>query len=190
MKFYIDTEFYERGYIHPIQLISIGLVSEDSREYYAEIEGVHVDELSLWLKDNVVPHLSGKQKPRKQIAEEVLQFLGQKACTTCNKQDVRCTDCRGSGGVFDSAPEFWGYFADYDWVLFCQLFGSMIELPKGLPMYCNDLKQLANMLHVPRAAYPKQAESTLHNALADARWNKQLHEFLLRVNNDYRRISE
>jgi len=31
--------------------------------------------------------------------------------------------------------------SDYDWVLFCSLFGRMIDLPKGFPMYCIDLKQ-------------------------------------------------
>lgn len=38
-------------------------------------------------------------------------------------------------------PEFYAYYADYDWVLFCSLFGRMIDLPKGFPMYCIDLKQ-------------------------------------------------
>jgi len=31
---------------------------------------------------------------------------------------------------------------DYDWVLFCSLFGRMVELPKGFPMYMRDLKQM------------------------------------------------
>jgi len=39
-------------------------------------------------------------------------------------------------------PEFYGYYADYDWVLFCSLFGKMIDLPAGFPMYCIDLKQM------------------------------------------------
>ena len=38
--------------------------------------------------------------------------------------------------------EIYGYYSDYDWVLFCSLFGKMIDLPKGFPMYCKDLKQL------------------------------------------------
>jgi len=39
-------------------------------------------------------------------------------------------------------PDFYGYYADYDWVLFCSLFGDMSKLPKGFPMYCRDLKQM------------------------------------------------
>ena len=92
-----------------------------------------------------------------------------------------------------TAPEFYGYYCDYDWVVFCWLFGKMIDLPKGFPMYCIDLKQeldriqkikfglnlykgsLANDIKtLPN--YPKQTNE--HNALADARWNRQLYNFL------------
>jgi hypothetical protein len=38
-------------------------------------------------------------------------------------------------------PEFYGYYCDYDWVVFCWIFGKMNNLPKGFPMYCRDLKQ-------------------------------------------------
>ena len=37
MKYWMDTEFIERPYT--IDLISIGLVAEDGREFYAEISG-------------------------------------------------------------------------------------------------------------------------------------------------------
>lgn len=104
-------------------------------------------------------------------------------------------------------PQFYGYFADYDWVVFCWLFGKMINLPKGFPMYCNDLKQemdrkvdlftrsdfftafdflgegLSELsleekikhlkLHI---RYPKKTNP--HNALADSRFVRDLHEFL------------
>jgi len=72
-------------------------------------------------------------------------------------------------------PEFWGYYADYDWVVFCWLFGAMADLPDGFPMYCRDIKQLADALGNP--ALPNQGE-TEHNALADARWNRKAWEFL------------
>lgn len=34
--------------------------------------------------------------------------------------------------------------ADYDWVVLCQLYGTMMDLPKGWPMYCRDVKQLCD----------------------------------------------
>ena len=40
-----------------------------------------------------------------------------------------------------SPPTFYAYYADYDWVVFCKIFGRMIDLPKHFPMYCRDLKQ-------------------------------------------------
>lgn len=93
--------------------------------------------------------------------------------------------------------DFYGYYSDYDWVLFCSLFGTMMDLPKGFPMYCKDLKQMLddkaesltnegfvgipsfeNKINFLKAAvnYPKQNNE--HNALADAEWNMQLHKFL------------
>lgn len=63
-----------------------------------------------------------------------------------------------------SPPEFWGYYADYDWVAFCWLFGAMIDLPKGWPMYCRDLKQVADDLGV---RLPHSNDR--HNSLGDAR---------------------
>src|SRR4029077_17890728 len=75
----------------------------------------------------------------------------------------------------DGKHEFWGYYADYDWVAICQLFGRMIDLPKGWPKYCRDLKQWADDLGNPKL--PKQSTDE-HSALADAQWNKQAWEFL------------
>jgi len=98
-------------------------------------------------------------------------------------------------------PKFYAYYADYDWVAFCWLFGKMMNLPKGFPMYCRDLKQdydffNANFIERKKQNavgnihksinelkdfkdYPKQENE--HNALDDARWNKKLHEFLNKI---------
>ena len=65
-------------------------------------------------------------------------------------------------------PEFWAYFADYDWVALCQLYGRMIDLPEGWPMFCLDLKQSMHERGISRDALPKNEGA--HDALADARW--------------------
>lgn len=149
MRFWFDTEFFEDGRF--IDLISIGVVSEDGRTYYAETWMCgETARKSDWLRDNVLPHLKGKEKYRSQIASELVEFMGKK-------------------------PEIWAYYADYDWVVLCQLFGNMIDLPKGWPMYCRDVKQLCDSLGNPKL--PKQ-ESAEHDALADALWTKQAWEFL------------
>jgi hypothetical protein len=154
MKFWFDTEFYENG--ETINLISIGIVAEDGRQYYAEAPFAEDNASATeWLKGNVRPHLIGGAavKTWSQLQDEVVEFVGEK-------------------------PEFWAYYAAYDWVALCQLFGTMMQLPHGWPMYCRDLKQWCDMLGNPKL--PEQT-STEHHALADAKWTREAWEFLARV---------
>lgn len=158
MNYFIDTEFVERGSGHPVQLISIGIVDEKGREYYAECDEFNPVFATPWLKKNVVPHLVGPRKTRQQIREDILNFAAP-----------------------NLKPWFWGYFADYDWVVFCQIFGAMVDLPEGYPYYCRDLKQWADFLGIPRDAYPP-TEKVEHHALNDARWNLKLYKMLHKEN--------
>jgi hypothetical protein len=153
MKFWFDTEFIEDG--KTIDLISIGVVAEDGREFYAEALECDFSRASPWVKDNVLPHLNGFAVPRARIASDLIEFMGEK-------------------------PEIWAYYADYDWVALCQLFGTMMDLPKGWPMYCRDIKQLCDFIGNPRL--PKQ-DGPEHNALADAQWNKMAWESLMSMLN-------
>jgi hypothetical protein len=97
-------------------------------------------------------------------------------------------------------PEFYAYYADYDWVAFCWLFGRMIDLPKGFPKYCIDLKQMMDekfeSMTIADRLYPNEGkdgcfeikslkeidgypeQKNEHNALADAKWNMELFNFL------------
>ncbi len=151
MRIFLDTEFSERGSTYPIQLISIGMVAEDGREFYAENYECDWGACNEWVKANVLPHLNGPRLTLPTLAESIKAFVGA------------------------DKPEFWGYYADYDWVVFCQIFGDMVDLPKGWPMYCRDIKQRCDELGNPQL--PKQ-ESAEHNALNDARWNRQAYGFL------------
>lgn len=156
MKYWLDTEFIESGPYKPIQLLSIGLVAEDGRMFYAESNEYVAADASQWVRENVLPHLKGDE------IWDSLFGIGKKIQEFCDPEKY-------------GKPSFWGYYADYDWVVFCQIFGSMVNLPEGFPMYCNDLKQLAMQKGNPQL--PKQ-ESTEHNALNDALWNRTAHEFL------------
>jgi hypothetical protein len=154
VKYFIDTEFIESGPHKPIDLISIGIVREDRQSLYCVSAEFRDEDASDWVKENVLPHILGVPRYSLQsIKEEIVKFVGK---------DI---------------PEFWGYYADYDWVVFAQIFGAMVNLPKGWPMYCNDLKQRAVELSNPKL--PEQ-ESTEHNALEDAQWNLASWEFLER----------
>jgi hypothetical protein len=150
MQIWFDTEFIEDG--TTIDLISIGLVREDDKTYYAETDQWIPGKASQWVKDNVIVHLHGGAyiKPRDVIAREIVEFVGEK-------------------------PKFWAYFADYDWVALCQLYGTMMNLPDGWPKWCRDVKQFADDLGNP--ALPAQLTRE-HHALADARWTKEAWEYL------------
>jgi hypothetical protein len=175
MKYFYDTEFIEDG--KTIDLISIGVVAEDGREYYAINKDFNPLKANDWVRANVLAYLplQGADlsvypikteshiidlawKKRGEIRSDLMDF--------CDSQEY-------------GQPEFWGYYADYDHVVLCQLFGTMMDLPKGWPTLTLDIKQWCDALGNP--ALPKQ-EGMAHHALADARWHKQMWEFLA----DYR----
>lgn len=152
LRYFIDTEFIEDG--RTIDLISIGIVREDGGEYFAI--SVEFDEAKAndWVKQNVLPYLPSARaywKLRSQIRDEILAFVGE------------------------DHPEFWGYYADYDWVVFCQLFGRMIDLPKNFPMYCRDLKQTLDEIGNPEVPFRPVQE---HDALGDAQWNRRVFDWI------------
>lgn len=150
MKYFLDTEFIE--YPCTIDLISIGIVAEDGREFYAINNNCDVDMASEWVKKNVLAKLTVEgEMSLEEIRDAIIEFIG------------------------NDKPEFWGYYADYDWVAFCWLFGTMMELPKNFPKYCNDIKQLCNSLGNPQL--PKM-EGIDHNALDDAKQHRKCYEFL------------
>jgi len=75
-------------------------------------------------------------------------------------------------------PVFYGYFSAYDWVVMCQLFGGMLNTPKGFPMYCYDIKQIMDQHGLTKQWKDENCPDPAneHNALADAIWNKKLFE--------------
>ena len=158
MRYFYDCEFIEDG--RTIDLISIGIVADDGREYYAINSDMPVDRIrkNNWLMENVWPHLTPdyclEWKPKTQIRDEVADFL------------------RAPDGM---DTELWADYAAYDHVALAQLFGRMIDLPLHVPMFTNDLRQEWRRLGEPEL--PEQ-EIGLHNALEDARHLKRCHDHL------------
>jgi hypothetical protein len=176
IKYFIDTEFIEDGRI--IELISIGIVAEDGREYYAQSVEFDPAYASGWVREHVLTHLKTCSSTGKWNMDKSLY-----SWCRCDKPDC---PWRQRNEIADEIrafldiekygePELWGYYSAYDHVAFCQLFGTMMDLPEGYPMYTRDLKQWCDTLGNPRL--PDQGESE-HYALADARWNRQAWQFL------------
>lgn len=179
-RYWYDTEFVEDG--QTIDLVSIGIVAEDGRELYL-VSG-EFDESKLkanpWLVENVWPSLPRKQhapglmcrcvhghldrdhpdvRTRAQIARAVGDFLVPPGITFAAGETA----------------ELWADYGAYDHVALAQLFGRMIDLPEGVPMWTNDLRQELRRLGNP--PMPEQAAGH-HNALADARHLKAMHDHL------------
>lgn len=157
MRYFIDTEFDQEDLNKEVQLISMAIVGLDGRELYIINRDYDWTTSSQWLYKNVRPVLvlPGEPEPvyrdYKSIRGVVEEFLRD-----------------------GETPEFWGYYADYDWYLFTRLWGFM-KMPAKYPMLCMDVKQFAIHLGVrklPDILHPE------HNALVDARWTKKVFEYL------------
>ncbi|GAA4388491.1 polyadenylate-specific 3'-exoribonuclease AS [Tsukamurella soli] len=148
MRFFYDTEFIEDG--RTIELVSIGVVGEDGREFYAVSTEFDPERAGPWVRVNVLsklpPPAAKVWRSRARIRDELLDFL------TAAPGDV----------------ELWAWVAAYDHVALCQLWGPMTALPRALPRFTRELKQLWDFSGRP--ALPP-APSDAHDALADARHN-------------------
>lgn len=255
MKYFYDTEFLEGtqktligGKTKPtIDLISIGIVCEDGREYYAISKDFNLKEAwnrydekiqyfngdmrnqfpngrkykEYWIRDNVLKPIYyewiGKDinfhevyfsykdfkrllnkygKTNKQIATEITEFAYGYPKENTSR-------------IIPKDIQFFGYYSAYDHVALSWIFGKMIDLPKGFPMYTRDLKQMFDEKQESRTKtitlfkeadlydkykenkiifpenlkehpqYPKQENE--HNSLADAIFVKNLYQFLKKV---------
>ena len=148
MRFFYDTEFIDNGRI--IDLISIGVAAEDGREYYAVSSEFDPDRAGSWVRKNVLPKLPSPSsqvwRTRRRIRDDLLEFL-----------------------TADSGPvELWAWTGAYDHVVLCQLWGPMTELPRAIPRYTRELRQLWE--EAGRPTLPDRPADA-HDALADARHN-------------------
>lgn len=152
MRIWLDTEFIERGREHPITLISLGAINEKGQGFYEISSEFDPNTASPWVVENVINKLP-PNKPRLTVEEIAAKFQAWVGT--------------------EEKPEFWAYYADYDWVVVCQMFGTMMDLPAGWPKWCRDIKQWCASLGDP--TLPKMSEE---QAVEDARWNKKAWEFL------------
>lgn len=159
-NYFFDCEFIDDG--NTIDLISIGIVSDDNREFYACNTEARLDRASQWVRDNVLPKLPPYSDynwmSRKRIAAGVLDFIA------------------AWGNPIP--PFLWAWYGSYDWTVFCQLFGPMVDLPEVLPRHVMCLKQLAVLKGNP--TLPKKPNLE-HDALEDARWNRTVHGVLTKL---------
>lgn len=120
------------------------------RDDGAELKADH-SQASPWVRANVLPHLTGQTTPRAQVCDDLIAFAG-------------------------TGPEWWGYCASYDYVVLSQLYGPLTARPRDWPYYARDIAQVADAQGV--TDLPPQT-SVEHHALADARWTRDTHRWLM-----------
>ena len=148
MRFFFDTEFIEDG--RTIDLVSIGVVDERGREFYAVSTEFDPGRAGPWVRDNVLDKLPSPASQawcdRATIRDRLLEFLRH------DRERV----------------ELWAWFAAYDHVALAQLWGDMPALPRELPRFTRELRQRWEDVGRPTLPPPP---SDAHDALADARHN-------------------
>lgn len=164
MRYFYDTEFIEDG--RTIELISIGVAAEDGREYYAVSTDFDPERAGPWVRANVLPKLpppsSQLWRPRRRIRADLEEFFDVHSAARAN-----------------DPIELWAWVAAYDHVALCQLWGPMPDLPRAIPRFTRELRQLWEDRGSPRMP-PRSRDA--HDALVDAR--DQLRRFRLITAND------
>lgn len=177
MKYFLDTEFREEP--GTIDLISIGIVNEEGKEYYALNKECNLRKIwnDDWLRDNVLIPIYNDEdsyyKKQNEFSFSVIKDIFSKNGKTIKEIRQEILDFTGQ-----DSPEFYGYYSNYDWVVFCWIFGRMIDLPKSYPMYCKDLQHIIDYNNLSKEWEDKNCPQSdnEHNALSDAKWNLKLYK--------------
>lgn len=197
IKVYLDSEFLEDGVT--IELISIGFEDENGATYYAVNADMPVDRIRThdWLCKNVVPHLplankahvdervriattpqEGTNRPGDPFGPmNPLLFELDRNSTVVRPKWVIANEVREFLG--NRAPvETWSWYSSYDHVALAQLWGPMIKLPPHVPKRTRDLGELQEDLGILDEELPAPEPGSNHDALADAKRHRRIHEFL------------
>lgn len=134
MKIFFDTEF--TGLHKNTTLISIGMVDENGRTFYAEFSDYDKSQCDNWIKDNVIYNLkfikSAQLEYFVNIHENSWEAYGDKEYIKLVLADWLSTyenvqlvsDC-----------------CHYDMVLFIDIFGDAFCLPDNVNPACHDINQ-------------------------------------------------
>lgn len=174
MKIYYDTEFHERGRGKPINLLSIGAIDQDNREFYRvvkDIRAVRRANKNKWMALNVIPYLP----VRKNLLGRLVWDKTRDDYALVRPIEVIAREWQDFITLITNKPELWAWYGAYDHVVMAQMFGRMIDLPHGVPMYTMNLKQ--RWYNKGQPQMPEQRTGA-HNALDDARHNKVMSEYL------------
>ncbi|HTF10141.1 MAG TPA: polyadenylate-specific 3'-exoribonuclease AS [Asanoa sp.] len=152
-RYFYDCEFIEDG--RTVDLVSIGVVDEHGREFYAVSTEFDDSRAVPWVRRNVLDKLPSPSdqawRSRERIRDDLYEFL--------------VAPLRATSG---ETLELWAWYAAYDHVVLAQLWGAMPALPRAIPRFTKELRQLWDDLGKPPLP---AAGADQHDAVADARHN-------------------
>lgn len=170
MKVFFDTEF--TGLHQNTTLISIGLIDEHGRTFYAEFTDYDKKQVDGWIQDNVIDKLtvihSGSVQSILDSGEGV-DLVNSFAGRTPYIRE-RLAEWLSA---YDTV-EMWSDCLAYDWMLFNSIFGTAFDIPKNvyyIPFDICTVFQLQGIdPDINREAFAAiSREPQKHNALWDAR---------------------
>ncbi len=173
-KIFFDTEF--TGLHQNTTLISIGLVSECGKSFYAELTDYDKAQIDDWLLVNVIDNLTLVSTPNMLI-------------TNGDEWSVKCTSAQLRGYLKDWLSQFeqaemWSDCLSYDWVLFNQIFGHAFSIPKNVYYIPFDICTVFKLKDVDPDINREEFASlpdkpSKHNALWDAKVIRECYNKLL-----------
>jgi hypothetical protein len=192
VRIFLDTEFIEDG--RTIDLVSIGMVREDGRTYYGQAQDFDPAKASPWVREHVLEQLTRCDRSLSLAEELYLHRKSDRPCSTMcpwrsraslAQEIKRFVATKPIWGERAEMPEFWADYASYDWIALCQIFGTMMELPEGWPMFVRDVQQTRDELvrgTGEAILWPGRAgvHEPEHHALNDARDCKERFDHIER----------
>lgn len=183
-KLFFDTEF--TGLRQDTSLISIGIISECGKTFYAELTDYHRWQLDEWINMNVISNLRFSAP----LEGEDEYYIMSKHFDNSIGNDIkdsyslelRCDSLKLKEELSQWLSQFkevelWSDCLAYDWVLFCDIFGDGFDLPKNAFYIPFDISTLLLVKGIDpdinRETYAfgtflKEMKDQKHNALWDA----------------------
>lgn len=121
MKYIFDAKYIENQ--SSIDLISVGIVCEDGREFYAINEDCNFSKANDWILENVLAPigitLEGKQVVYFADASCDINLYGM------SKKDIKRLIL---DFVANKQPQCWTLWAEYNWDIICQALNLEVSL--------------------------------------------------------------
>ena len=184
MNIYFDTEF--TGLHKNTTLISIGLISEDDKTFYAELNDYDKSQVDDWIQENVIDNLKYNKKELNEIASVNGNNIFRSRIVG-NKDEIK-EGLNEWLSQFDSV-ELISDVCHYDMILFIDLFRNAFHIPNNVCPCCYDINQDISIYYniTLQEAFDKSREEILkennikingdkHNSLYDAKVIKEIYK--------------